>query len=137
MTARRKSIIKGMVYLLAGLACFASPAIFADSSAQVASGAVGSLADNVKASFSSIAELITAAAYVMGFGFVLVAIFKFKQHKDNPTQITIGTPIAMIFIGAAMIFLPSIIKTTGATVFGSDASAGGISGVDSIAGITT
>ena len=75
MTARKKAIIKGMLYLLAGIACFASPSIFAsDGSAQVASGAVGSLADNVKASFSSIAQLITAAAYVMGFGFVLVAI---------------------------------------------------------------
>ncbi|MAZ38887.1 MAG: type IV secretion protein IcmD [Legionellales bacterium] len=135
MTARKKSIIKGIVFLILGFACFVSPSIFADTT-QVASGAVGSLADNVKASFSSIVQLITAAAYVMGFGFVLVAIFKFKQHKDNPTQMQIGTPIAMLFIGAAMIFLPSIIKTTGATVFGSDASAGGISGVDSIDGIT-
>ncbi len=43
---------------------------------------------------------------------------KFKQHKDNPTQIPIGTPIALIFIGAALLFLPSILSVTGNTMFG-------------------
>lgn len=43
---------------------------------------------------------------------------KFKQHKDNPTQITIGTPIALTFVAASLLFLPSILSVTGGTMFG-------------------
>ena len=67
--------------------------------------------------------------------FVLGAIFKFKAHKDNPNQESIGKPIALLFIGAAMIFLPSVFSTTGVTLFGQQASSqtavGGIEGVTS------
>ncbi|MDF1645819.1 MAG: type IV secretion protein IcmD, partial [Legionellaceae bacterium] len=65
-------------------------------------------------------KLITAASYLAGLGFSIGAIMKFKQHKDNPTQIPIGTPIALVFIAAALLFLPSILGVAGATMFGSD-----------------
>jgi intracellular multiplication protein IcmD len=59
-------------------------------------------------------------------GFSIGAIMKFKQHKDNPTQIPIGTPIALIFIAAALLFLPTILGIAGATMFGS--SGGSVAG---------
>jgi intracellular multiplication protein IcmD len=74
-------------------------------------------------SYGNIASLITAGSYVAGFAFVLGAILKFKAHKDNPTQIPVGTPIALIFIAAALLFLPTIISVSGATLFGSTALA--------------
>ena len=129
MSARTKSLIKAFVFLFLGLTCFAGAA-YAQVSA--ASGSIGSIADNIKSSFGALTQLITAGAYVAGFAFVLVAIFKFKQHKDNPTNIPIGQPIAMLFIGAAMIFLPSIISTTGTTIFASNGSTGGVSGISTI-----
>jgi hypothetical protein len=70
-------------------------------------------------SFGNIASLITAASYIAGFGFALGAILKFKQHKDNPTQIPVGTPIALVFIAAALLFLPTLLPVTGATDFAS------------------
>ena len=70
-------------------------------------------------SYGNIASLITSASYVAGFGFALGAILKFKAHKDNPTQIPIGTPIALIFIAAALIFIPTIFSVTGVTDFAS------------------
>lgn len=72
-------------------------------------------------SLANLAKLITASSYVAGFGFAIGAILKFKAHKDNPTQIPIGTPIALIFIGAALIFIPTILSASGATLFGSTA----------------
>jgi intracellular multiplication protein IcmD len=55
---------------------------------------------------------------------------KFKQHKDNPTQIPIGTPIALVFVAGALLFLPTVLSVTGATLFGtgggSTAGPGGI-----------
>lgn len=70
-------------------------------------------------SYGNIAKLITSASYVAGFGFALGAILKFKAHKDNPTQIPIGTPIALIFIGAALLFVPTLFSVTGVTDFAS------------------
>jgi hypothetical protein len=33
-----------------------------------------------------LAESITAISYIGGLAFVVAAIFKFRQRKDNPTQ---------------------------------------------------
>lgn len=35
---------------------------------------------------AELAESITAISYIEGLAFVVAAIFKFKQQKDNPTQ---------------------------------------------------
>jgi intracellular multiplication protein IcmD len=53
---------------------------------------------------------------------------KFKQHKDNPTNIPIGTPIALVFIAAALLFLPSILEITGGTMFTSGGETAGPTG---------
>ena len=45
---------------------------------------------------------------------------KFKQHKDNPTQVPIGTPIALVSVEAALLFLPSILTVAGNTMFGTE-----------------
>nr|WP_237761376.1 type IV secretion protein IcmD [Legionella cherrii] len=80
---------------------------------------LGQMASNITGSFANLAKLITAGAYLAGLGFSIGAIMKFKQHKDNPTQIPIGTPIALVFISAALLFLPSILGVTETTMFGS------------------
>lgn len=78
-------------------------------------GSIGETATAITSSFQSIGQLMMGIAYIAGFGFTIAAIFKFKQHKDNPTQIPIGTPIALLIIGVALIFLPGIIKVGGST----------------------
>lgn len=92
---------------------------------------IGSVASTVRGNLSSIATLITAGSYVAGMGFGVGAIVKFKAHKDNPTQVAIGVPIAMLFIAAALLFVPSVFKTTGATLFGASGKQAGISGISS------
>jgi len=89
---------------------------------------IGSVAVNTISNLDSIARLITAAAYVAGFAFVVGAIAKFKAHKDNPTQIPIGTPIALLFVGAALIFITSVFGVTGATLFGGTGTVAGTQG---------
>lgn len=79
---------------------------------------LGAMASNLTKSFTQVAKLITAGSYLAGLGFSIGAIMKFKQHKDNPTQIPIGTPIALVFIAAALLFLPTILGVTGFTMFG-------------------
>lgn len=114
------------------LVAVASLLFFADCAfADAGKGSVGDLASNVLDSMSNLAKLITAGSYVAGFGFAMGAILKFKAHKDNPQQIPIGTPIALLFIGAALIFIPAIFGTAGMTIFKSTTNTGGVSGVSS------
>jgi intracellular multiplication protein IcmD len=79
---------------------------------------VGSMATQIASNFSGLTKLITGGSYLAGLGFSVASIMKFKQHKDNPTQIPIGTPIALVFIAAALLFLPTILGIAGGTMFG-------------------
>lgn len=89
---------------------------------------LGGMASNITNSFTSLTKLITAGSYLAGLGFSIGAIMKFKQHKDNPTQIPIGTPIALVFIAASLLFLPSILGVAGQTMFGGSGSTAGPTG---------
>lgn len=88
------------------------------------SSTIGSMAAHVTATFSEIGNLITAGSYISGLAFSVGAIMKFKQHKDNPTQIPIGTPISLVLISAALLFMPTLLKTVGASMFGAATTAG-------------
>lgn len=65
----------------------------------------------------ALAKLISSGAYIAGMGFALSSILKFKAHKDNPTQVPISTPIVLLFVAAALLFLPSVFQTAGVTLF--------------------
>ena len=87
------------------------------SSTGSSTASLGDIASSVDGSFTNLTKLVTAGAYLAGLGFSIGAMMKFKQHKDNPTQIPIGAPIALVFIAAALLFLPSILSVTGSTMF--------------------
>jgi len=99
-------------------------------SPEVLAGALtlGGMASSITKSFTNLAKLITAGSYLAGLGFSVGAIMKFKQHKDNPTQIPIGTPIALVFIASALLFLPTILGVTGQTMFGGTGQTAGPTG---------
>ena len=83
-------------------------------------GSTGGVSTNLT-NIGSLAQLITSASYVGGFGFAIAAILKYKQHKDNPTQLSTAT--VLLFVAAALIFIPAIFRSTGGTLFESYASA--------------
>jgi intracellular multiplication protein IcmD len=87
---------------------------------------IGDLATNVQGTLGPIETMIIAVCYIGGVAFAGAAIMKFKQYKDNPQQVTLGQPIALLFIAAALIWLPQIVKTTGQTVFKDTSGAGGV-----------
>ena len=95
----------------------------------VAAATLTDIATNITSIFPSFVELVVAICYVAGIGFAAAGVMKFKQHKDNPTQVPLGGPVAMIFIAAALIYIPTLIQATGQSVFGT-----GEEGVGSAAG---
>ncbi|MDA8561920.1 type IV secretion protein IcmD [Gammaproteobacteria bacterium] len=91
----------------------------------------GSIASTVTGSLGGIAQLITAGSYVGGMGFAVAAVVGFKAHKDNPTQSALSKPIVLLFVAIALIFIPNVFSSGGATLFGSSANVGNISGLTS------
>lgn len=116
--------MKKVILALIGLST-----LIAATAALAAVSGIGSVAANITGNLGNIAKLITAGSYVAGMAFVVGAIVKFKAHKDAPTQVHLGVPVAMLFIGAALIFAPTVFRASGQTMFGASASVGGISGV--------
>lgn len=49
-----------------------------------------------EANLAQLVQLVTALSYVSGLVLIIASIFKFKQHKDNPTQfrfaVTVNLP---------------------------------------------
>ncbi len=113
------------------ITAFLTVIVFFQVSSVYAATNLSGVASEIVSNFGELAKLITAGSYIAGMGFAIGAILKFKAHKDNPTQIPIGTPIALIFIAAALIFLPTIFGVVGKTLFNSTSGVGGISGVTS------
>jgi|WetSurMetagenome_2_1015567.scaffolds.fasta_scaffold203176_2 intracellular multiplication protein IcmD len=115
---------KVVLFITMTLGFFATCVMAADASD------IPGIASQVTSSFQSIGSLMAATAYLAGFALTIAAIFKFKQHKDNPTQIPMGTPVALLILGIALIFLPGFIGPAGTTIFGSKAAevAGGYTG---------
>ena len=123
----KKLTVRRVLMSFVGVIVFCLPLVAAAATDKT----VGTLATTVVTSISGLAKLVVAGAFVAGMGFAVGAILKFKQHKDNPTQIPVGTPIALIFIAAALMFLPSVFGTLGKTVFGDKAAKGSVGGIAS------
>ena len=115
---------------VAGGTCVHENSFALVAAGSAAPGAGTGAATNLK-TLPNIASLISAGAYVAGMGFAVGALLKFKQHKDNPTQIPIGTPIALLFIAAALIFIPALFPPT-PPVFGSESGLLGTAGVPAL-----
>lgn len=108
---KRNKWLKMGLHFFAAAACFYTAYAFAEVTD------IGGAADKLVGSFASVGSLMVAAAYLGGFGFVIAGIFKFKQAKDSHGQIPFSTPIAIVVVGAALIFLPSLIKIVAQSIF--------------------
>ena len=67
--------------------------------------------------FDNLRHVIVSAANIAGLGFAVVAIAKFKAHKDNPPQTVLGKPTALVFTGASIPSIDRAAAIAGASVF--------------------
>ena len=116
--------------VLAGLLLVAGDAAAAIYGGSGSGGeTIGSMASQITSSFTSLTKLITAGSYLAGLAFSIGAILKFKQHKDNPQQVQMGVPIALLALGVLLVFLPTLFAPASKTAFGDEqTTAGGFTG---------
>ncbi|HLF66771.1 MAG TPA: type IV secretion protein IcmD [Gammaproteobacteria bacterium] len=130
-TATKRSFVKPLLYLLIGVSCFFVGQVFAQTTIGATTGTgltLGGVADQITGSFFQLGKLMIAISYLAGIGFCIASMFKFKQHKDNPTQIPLGTPLALLTLGIILVFMPSLFGPAGTTLFGSATQGGGFTG---------
>lgn len=125
----RKIIHSKVALSVAGsMACVAGVLVTGDAFAT--GETLGTMASTMTSTFGSVGKLVTAASYIGGLASSITAILQFKQHKDNPSQTPIGKPIGLVFIGAALLFLPTIFSVVGNTLFKSGGTTAGPSGTE-------
>jgi intracellular multiplication protein IcmD len=65
---------------------------------------------NVKDYLGIALNILTYVSYTAGVFFIFASLFKFDQHKKNPTQIPMSQPLTLFVIGAALCLLPTVIN---------------------------
>lgn len=81
-----------------GLCVALSLALASADPARAQQSGLGGTAGNIAAKFEDLAKLIAAGSAIAGLGFAIGSIIKFKQHKDNPTQIPISDPVTLMAV---------------------------------------
>lgn len=102
---------------------FLSSSLFAAEGGGGGDLSLSGVLSNLTGTFKPLAKLLTGGAFLGGLGFAFASLMKFKAHKDNPTQIPVGTPIALFFIAVALLFLPTLFGAAGKSIFGGESSA--------------
>jgi hypothetical protein len=89
---------------------------------------VGGVALKVISNLKAVTRLITAGSYVTGAAMFFIAIFQFRQHKENPTQTPLSKPMMFLAIASALLFFPTLVTITEGTIFGKADIGGGAEG---------
>ena len=76
---------------------------------------------NIETATQTVGKILTDIAVLAGVGFVLASLFKFHQHKLNPTQVPISQGVTLLLVGAALLVFPLLLSTTTQAVFKKDA----------------
>lgn len=78
---------------------------------------------NLDKSFPALIYMVSAMAYLFGFGLMLKAIWGLKQYTlgvSMTAQNSMHPIIMQLAVGVALVFLPSTLKAVLATVYGTD-----------------
>jgi hypothetical protein len=73
---------------------------------------------NVKNSWGSFQSILSSVAWLTGAGLGTIAIFKFKDHVDNPQQTPLSAGVKRMLAGGMMLSLPFMIDATRGSIFG-------------------
>ncbi len=113
---------QGRLHRFAGVAAVVAGALVCGVAA-AQTGDVGGVANRVASQFDSLADLLGAAAFLAGVGFVVFGIFKFYNYSKNPQdpQNKVGSAVMLVVAGAMMIAVPTVAGVGVVSIFGTGA----------------
>lgn len=101
-----------------------SPAVFAQTtSCNTTTSNLGEVAAELSCETGSLPLLFTSVSYVLGVGFTIAGLMKMKEYVDDPDRSFMKDALIRLGVGACLILLPFVIRT-------SAESFGGTSGGD-------
>ena len=139
---RMKSFFKGLLKVSAALIAVGVVLAITNSFAAgdfTAGLKLSGIETNIGTTVANLSKILSNIALVSGIGFVLAALFKFHQHKQNPTQVPISQGITLLLVGCGLTLFPIMIPTARNAVAGTTASISTIkaSGIGSLIGASS
>ena len=87
---------------------------------------LSAILSNLSQSLPSVQHLLAGASYLLGIGFCITALFRFRDNvekgQSTEPESQMIVPLAYLLSGSALLFLPSMLDAFSATLFGSNDS---------------
>lgn len=85
---------------------------------------IGDMASSLQSQAGDIADLIGAAAFLLGICIAIVGLLKFRQHSQNPNDPSarLSTAFTLVFVGAALVAVPTTLGVGIGSLFGTGAT---------------
>ena len=85
---------------------------------------VGDVAAGLQAQVGDIADLVGAAAFLLGICLAIMGLLKFRQHSQNPNDPSarLSSAFTLVFVGAALVAVPTTLGVGVVSLFGSGAT---------------
>ncbi|MBI1215649.1 MAG: hypothetical protein GC185_07515 [Alphaproteobacteria bacterium] len=90
------------------------------ASAYAGSQKLGDIMNHVRLSWAGLTGIMSTIAYLMGGSLGVIAIYKFKDHVDNPQQTPISAGVKRMLAGGMMLSLPFTIRAVHGSMFGTN-----------------
>lgn len=93
------------------------------SAAQAQVRDLGEIADDLTTQVSQLSTLVSVVSFVLGVAIAIAGLMKFRAHSQNPNDPSnkISTAFVLIFAGAGLVAIPSVLGSGVATIFGDGA----------------
>jgi len=78
----------------------------------------GEMAKGIFGQLGDFADLVTGGMFLAGLAVGGMSALKFKEHNENPNQTKLSKPITWALVSAALIGLPTYLKTMSSTING-------------------
>ena len=100
----------------------AAAVLAATAQAQVTD--IGDVAAGLQSQAGDIADLIGAVAFILGICLGVAGLLKFRQHSQNPNDPSarLSTAFTLVFVGAALVAIPTTLGVGIGSLFGSGAT---------------
>ncbi|TAL39908.1 MAG: hypothetical protein EPN97_01585 [Alphaproteobacteria bacterium] len=79
---------------------------------------LSNIVNNVTVSWGKFQNVLSAVSWLLGAGLGTIAVFKFKDHVDNPQQTPLSAGVKRMLAGGMFLSLPFMINAVRGSLFG-------------------